>query len=206
MFNHSLTAKQLEITPLIKNFAVDYYLVGGSALALQIGHRYSIDFDLFTFKKIESSLIDKKIARYKFHKEVVHDSEIEYTLTLDDVKITFFQYAYPIPHPVKWNNVITMPTVLDIAAMKVYAIGKRAKWKDYVDLYFIFKYHASFQQVSRRAEQLFGGLYNEKLLREQLSYFKDINYTEKVIFLNKSIAVSSDIVKHYLTDIALKRI
>lgn len=59
-----LNKQQVEILPLLKLFAKDFGLVGDTAMALQLGHRQSIDFDLFTNKKIDSSKIRRKILEH----------------------------------------------------------------------------------------------------------------------------------------------
>ena len=56
-----------------------------------------------------------------------------------NVKFTFFEFEYNIPHPILIHNSITIPSLLDLAAMKAFALGMRSKWKDYLDLYFILK-------------------------------------------------------------------
>ncbi len=94
-----------------------------------------------------------------------------------------------------------MPDLLTLAAMKAYALGGRAKWKDYVDLYFLLKDHFSLPQISEKSKALFGPLYNEKLFREQLCYFQDIDYSEKVDFIMPPVPDAE--VKRYLSDIAL---
>jgi len=62
-----------------------------------------------------------------------------------------------------FDGIIKIPTLLDLAAMKTYALGGRAKWKDYVDLYFILKDHHSLKELSARAADIFGAYFNEKL-------------------------------------------
>ena len=84
--------------------------------------------------------------------------------------------------------------------MKAYALSGRAKWKDYVDLYFLLRDHFSLLQVSEKSKELFSSFYNEKLFREQLCYFKDIDYSEKVDFVDQ--LVSDDKIKHFLTNVA----
>lgn len=69
---------------------------------------------------------------------------------------------------------IKMPSILDIAVMKAVAIGERAKWKDYIVLYFILRNHHSLKEITNRAKKLFGEFFNDKLFREQISYFDDI--------------------------------
>ena len=79
--------------------------------------------------------------------------------------------------------------------MKAYALGRRAKWKDYVDLYFILNGRCSLAQISARAKKIFGAEFNEKIFREQLSYFKDIDYSEKVDYLPGFAVGESEVMK-----------
>lgn len=68
--------------------------------------------------------------------------------------------------------------------MKAFALGGRAKWKDYVDLYFILKSFLSLDEITSEAEKIFGNFFSAKLFKEQLAYFKDkdIDYSEEVTF------------------------
>jgi hypothetical protein len=94
-----------------------------------------------------------------------------------------------------------MPLLSDLAAMKAHALGGRAKWKDYVDLYFLLKDHFDLKTVSRRAKDIFGRFFNEKLFREQLAYFEDIDYREEIEFMGKDIAEKE--IRDFLTETAL---
>jgi hypothetical protein len=67
--------------------------------------------------------------------------------------------------------------------MKAYALGRRSKWKDYVDLYFLLKDHFSIAEISCCATNIFGELYSEKMFRAQMCYFEDVDYTEEVDYL-----------------------
>ena len=78
-----------------------------------------------------------------------------------------------------------MPDLIDLAAMKAFALGGRAKWKDYVDLYFLLKYHYSIDAIGRRASELFHDSFNIKLFRQQLAFFEDIDYSEAVSFMHE---------------------
>ena len=84
--------------------------------------------------------------------------------------------------------------------MKAYALGGRAKWKDYVDLYFILKDYYSLQEISKRAKEIFQGFFNQKLFREQLSYFDDVDYSEDIEYVKKSIG--DDEIKNFLINAA----
>lgn len=167
MFKNILTANQLKLLPLVKEFSREYYLAGGTAIALHLGHRRSIDFDLFTSAGIKRQSIKRTIDRHKHPVSAVlfEDSE-QLHLVVHDVKLTFCSYPYQIDAPVDFEEIVHMPDILTLAAMKAYALGGRAKWKDYVDLYFLLKDHVSLAQISEKSKDLFGVYYNEKLFRE----------------------------------------
>jgi hypothetical protein len=85
--------------------------------------------------------------------------------------------------------------------MKAYALGKRSKWKDYVDLYYILKNYHTVIQISEKASAIYGDLFSEKLFRAQLCYFNDIDYSEPVEFLNEKPTENE--IKSFLTETAL---
>ena len=87
--------------------------------------------------------------------------------------------------------------------MKAYALGRRSKWKDYVDLYFLLRDHFNIADISTAANQLFGELYSEKMFRTQLCYFDDIDYTEAVDYLIPNPPTDEEI-KQLLTEIAMQ--
>ena len=88
--------------------------------------------------------------------------------------------------------------LLQLAAMKAYALGRRSKWKDYVDLYFLLQNHFTIEEISKEATKLFGELYSEKMFRSQLSYFDDIDYSESVDFLIPNPPTEE--IKQFLTE------
>ena len=85
--------------------------------------------------------------------------------------------------------------LLTLAALKAYALGRRAKWKDYVDLYFVMRDFYSLDKITKRAREIFGDLFNEKIFRTQLAYFKDIDYSEEVIWTPKFEVKDAEIKK-----------
>jgi hypothetical protein len=201
MHEEVLTKKQIELIPLIRLFNRSFYLVGGTAIALHLGHRHSIDFDLFNPKPFNRKNIYKKIIENNYHIEkTLIATNDEYTLITNTVKMTFYNFPFEIPHKMRFKDIISLPTLLDLAAMKAYALGKRAKWKDYIDLYFIFKFHYSLNEVCKRAIELFNDLFSEKLFRAQLSYFDDIDYSEEVNYVVNPI--HDEEIKKFLKDIA----
>ena len=71
--------------------------------------------------------------------------------------------------------------------MKAYALGRRSKWKDYVDLYFLLRDHLALSELINSAKTLFRGAFNAKLFLEQLCYFDDVDMSEQVDFMNETI-------------------
>jgi len=87
--------------------------------------------------------------------------------------------------------------------MKSFVLGFRGKWKDYVDLYFIIRDYYSVEEISKKAQEIFKGEFNERILREQLAYFDDINYREAVEFL-PGLEVSEKEIKKKLVEFSLE--
>jgi len=203
MHKEILTKGQLELLPLVGLFRKEFGLVGGTAIAFYIGHRESIDFDLFSFEEFENIAIRKKITKTIKTEKVLVNKKGEYTILIKGVKITFYNYPFEINFSKNLNNVIKLPDLLTLAAMKAYALGQRAKWKDYIDLYFILRDYYSLGEIAKKARKIFGTEFNEKIFRSQLIYFKDINYSEEIIY-KKGFAVDEKIVKKELVKFSLK--
>jgi hypothetical protein len=174
---------QVELLPYLKSFQRTFYMVGGTAIALHLGHRRSIDFDLFTSLNFVKYRIKRKLNEIPFKQIPIFEDYDQLHLLMNNVKLTFFSFPYPIVHPVKVDSFITIPNLLTLASMKAFALGRRSKWKDYVDLYFILKDHYSVQEISQEAIINFPSQFSEKLFREQLAFHKDIDYSEPIEFL-----------------------
>jgi len=201
MHKEILTENQKLLLPLIKLFSKEYYLVGGTAIALYIGHRRSIDFDLFTDKNIKRKRIKAIIEENKYPtKDIIFEAFDQMHLIINSVKLTFFNFPYKIDTNINFEGIISMPSLLDLAAMKAYALGGRAKWKDYVDLYFILKDYYNLKEISTRAKEIFQDFFNPKLFREQLSYFDDVDYSEDIEYIKETI--NNDKIKNFLIDVA----
>jgi len=178
-------------------------MVGGTAIALHIGHRLSIDFDLFKRADIKPKIILSKFDAAKEAFNVTLNREGQLNLMCRDVKFTFLNFDYPVPHTVIVQKAISIPTLLDLAAMKAFALGRRSKWKDYVDLYFIIKDHYCVNMISSRAAEIFGDLFSEKLFRGQLSYFTGISFEEQIEFM-PGFDVPENLVKEFLVTASLE--
>lgn len=203
MHEEVLTSAQKELLPLVGRFSDKFCLIGGTAVALQLGHRRSIDFDLLTTSELKINDIRNTIGKEFKVDSVLVDETNEFTLAVNKVKFTFLKYPFNVHASVHYKNIIKMPNLLSLGAMKAYALGRRAKWKDYIDLYFIIN-KFSFRELIKKAGEIFGNEFNEKLFREQLIYFEDIDYSENVDFM-EGFEVTDKIVKAKLTQISLQR-
>ncbi len=203
MHKEVLNGKQIELLTVMEAFKREYYLVGGTAIALHIGHRRSIDFDMFKLSPINHKKNLDKLNASGFSYTVTRRVAEQMNLIVNDVKVTFFQYPFAIKATAKFENIFRIPSLIDLAAMKAYALGRRSKWKDYVDLFFLITEHYSIKQISGRATEIFGELFSEKLFRSQLCYFDDVDYTEQVDYIIAN-PPSDDKIKQTLTEFAVE--
>ena len=202
MYSEILTKEQIEILPWLKLFNRKFYLVGGTAIALHIGHRHSIDFDLFCEMPFKKSQVNAVLTKIPFKKIKLSEDTDQMHFNINGVKVTFFHFPYKIEHTSKFKDIISLPDLITLAAMKAYAMGRRAKWKDYVDMYFLLRFYFSINEIATEAKRCFGDLFNERLFREQISYHADINYSEPVEHL---VQIPSDEeIKQFLIDKALE--
>ena len=195
-----LNKEQKELLPILSQFKREYYLVGGTAIALHIGHRESIDFDLFKEKDIRKKDVYTKLKDLDYKVSFADYNQIN--MLSNGVKITFFSFPYHVPLNSELKGFLKMPDLLTLGAMKAFALGRRSKWKDYLDLYFILKFHYSFKEVAAKAKEIFKEEFIEKQFIAQLGYFKGINYSEEVTFLIPN-PPSDEEVKKFLSDISL---
>ncbi len=198
MHKEILSLNQLDLLPLVRQFIREYYLVGGTAIALHIGHRRSIDFDLFTYDALKPKSIITQIEAENYTYNITRRVSEQMNITINDVKFTFFQYPFKIDAKRKFEDVLRLPELIDLAAMKAYALGRRSKWKDYVDLYFLLKDHYSAEQIIQRGNEIYGQLFSGKLFRAQLSYFEDIDHSEDIEYLTP--ADPDEEIKSFLVD------
>lgn len=196
-----LNAKQKKLLPNLKIFKKDFSLAGGTAIALQLGHRRSIDFDFFSSKPFGNLSLYNKLSKILKIEKVLIDEKDEYTFISSGVKLTFLYYPFPVKFLISDSDFKTAD-LATLGALKAYALGRRAKWKDYVDLYFIFKSGCGIEEVVKQAKTIFGSVFSEKNFYQQLAYFSDIDYSEEVDYL-PGFAVSERAIKQNLKKISL---
>jgi len=204
MHREILTETQSKLLSIVKLFSKKFGLVGGTAIALHLGHRESLDFDLFSFSGFNNYSIRKEITKNVVIDTVMVNKKGEYTFLINGIKFTFFQFPYKIIFFESLDDIIRLPDILTLAAMKAFALGRRAKWKDYVDLYFILKTTHTISEITAKGVEIFSNEFNEKIFRTQLAYFVDIDYSEQIIY-RKGFSVDDEKIKKALVEFSLER-
>jgi len=119
-----------------------FYLAGGTALALQLGHRDSVDFDFFKNDAFDTTLLFERLRENFTGLNVLKVQDEANTLSLvvsESIKLSFMQYPYPLLRPPINADHLDLADIADIGCMKLSAITGCGTMKDHVDLYFILK-------------------------------------------------------------------
>lgn len=175
MFEQVLPGNTKAILALLEKSEIiqKAYLAGGTALALQLGHRISYDLDFFTKKEFdENTLLPqiKKISKFELEK-------IAWRTILGkfkDVRFSIFYYEYPLLYHTKKFGMINILDIHDIAAMKIAAIASRGTKRDFVDLYFICKEIISLENAIQLYDKKYKNLATTEIhIMKSLTYFED---------------------------------
>lgn len=196
-----LDKKRLVIFKRLAAFKKTGYLAGGTALALQLGHRLSFDFDIFCAKPLSAALAVKIKAALPLQKILINNSDELTVLTKDGIKVSFIYYPFNLKSYLTGRNLpIKLLDVQGVALAKAYTLNRRNSWRDYVDLFFIVKNgYLTLAEIVAGAGKVYGELFSEKLFLIQLLYTKDIAMAEikQTRFLKNSVALKE--VKRYFT-------
>lgn len=162
----------------------DFYLAGGTALALQMGHRLSIDLDFFSPNPIKKTLL-AKVEEKLGPVSVLVNTKNELTVAVEGVKVTFLYYPFILKYKTVETKIVPLASIADIASMKAYTIGRRRSFKDYVDIYFILsKEYTTLGTLISDAKEKYGQAFNDRLFCEQLTSPDDLD-DENIIWLEK---------------------
>ncbi len=116
-----------------------FVLVGGTALSLQLGHRKSIDLDLFSLIDFNSSEILSHLEEKNNNPVVIQQFKQTLTVEIEGIKLDFLHFRYPFTYNILNIDGIRMADIRDIACMKVDAIVGRGRKKDFYDLFYLLK-------------------------------------------------------------------
>ena len=204
MLENVLTSEQLNLARSLFPKIQKFYLAEGTALALQIGHRRSVDFDLASYKPIRTFDLERRIITEGLKiQSVFTATSDEFSMLIEETKLTFFYFPFPIKPKISWQTGrIKLTEIDERGAMKAYAMGRRSQWKDYVDLFFLLKFKLSMDDIIAKAKELFSTHFNSKLFREQLCYFEDIDFSETIDYIDYAPEINE--IKSFLEDRAIR--
>ena len=145
-------------------------LVGGTSLALQIGHRISIDIDLFGNITAEEDILIEELNTLGTLKIIKNSKNVRIYL-LNNIKVDLVNYAYPWLENAVYEDDICMAGLKDIAAMKLAAVTGRGSKKDFIDICFLSRKYTLKEMLSFYAEKYPEG--SDFMVLKSLSYFED---------------------------------
>lgn len=158
-----------------------FFLVGGTALSLQIGHRISIDIDLFTLDSFdERELLEYLQKSWGFISDYTHKNTLKGSI--NDVKVDLITHNYPLLEPLLVDENVRMTGLSDIAAMKLNAItGSGDRLKDFIDLAYMSSKISLDNMVIAFTEKY--PFTNPVMAYKSLNYHENINFEEPVQLL-----------------------
>ena len=145
-------------------------LVGGTALALQYGHRSSVDLDLFGKIDVDGYELQSILSKYGVLK-VENETKIIHQYYIDNIKVDIVNYPFEWISPIIEEDGIRLASPIDIAAMKVNAIEGRGTKKDFIDMYMLLQ-HYSLKEIIAFYQQKYPNYSIFRALRS-LTYFED---------------------------------
>ena len=177
---------QNALAVLGKSKLLDFaYMAGGSALALHLGHRQSIDFDFFTETKFNAVQVQSDLGKVGTFTadEVGEDTLLGF---FDKVKFSLFEYAYPmIGGEVDFMGV-KLASMEDIAAMKLVAVTDRSTKKDFIDLYVLAQQGFNLEEMLGFYDRKYHTLeVNRLTLLKSLQYFEEAEDAVMPVMLTK---------------------
>ena len=165
---------------------INYFLVGGTALSLQLGHRISDDIDLFTRKDInKDEIFDFLNKNYNGKYQITNIQNIILQIIVNEIKIDMVKYDYELIEDIKTYNGIKYLGKKDIAAMKLMAIANRGdQAKDFIDIYYLL---------------------NELTLKDMFEFYKQKYKQNDISIIKKSLAYFDDVTENNWLSVKLLR-
>ena len=176
----SVSAELLELLEFLMNQREfdEFNLVGGTSLALQMGHRISIDIDLFGASEIDEDLFLEVLKKFGTV-QVIKKSKNILICSVNGIKVDFVNYQYRLLESPLLEENIRLVKKKDIAAMKVNAIAGRGSIKDFIDVYFLLNEFSINEMIGFYLQKYSDG--SEFMVRKSLTYFDDADNEEAPI-------------------------
>ena len=183
LYKDTVNNSTLELLTQIqqKKYLNGFYLVGGTALALKLGHRKSVDIDLFsTFDFDVGQMLENLSTDFPFKLFFSANNTIKGSIY--DIQVDILAHRYPLVNKPLILDDIAMLSVEDIIAMKLNAIavsGQRVK--DFIDIYYLLEHYSMAEMIS--FYKLKYTQYNEVNVLKSLTWFEDVDLTDWPVIL-----------------------
>jgi Nucleotidyl transferase AbiEii toxin, Type IV TA system len=173
-----LPPAQLRLWPELGGVGDDFVLYGGTALALRLGHRVSVDFDLFAHRDIDPGSVYRQTAMLK-GATIIQQAPNTLTCLVDrgaPVKVSLFGLSHLtlVREPaVASDNGLRIASLLDLAATKAVAVQNRLEAKDYIDIDALLTSGIDLPQMLAAARRAFGAAFAPTATLKALTYFAE---------------------------------
>lgn len=174
LYTETVSKELLDLLKILMSISPfkELRLVGGTSLALQIGHRDSVDLDLFGNLSVDKIELDEILNQFDKVKSLGGSKSIN-VFFINGIKVDIVNYPYPWLEGSLIEDSIVLAGKRDIAAMKISAITQRGSKKDFIDLYFLLKDFSlkdilSFYKIKFQDANLWMAI-------RSLTYFDDAN-------------------------------
>lgn len=177
MFTNFLDKQRLEVWNRLRELRDSGVLAGGTALAMQLNHRISYDFDIFTESEVGERLLLKLSKTFwEYTVTPIVDTTDELTVELSgEIKLTWLYFPFTRLENVIKSDSLDLFSINDLLANKAYAIGRRKTWRDYADIYWALKNNIiTLDRLIEFSKNKFKNVFSDKLFLEQLVYFDDV--------------------------------
>jgi len=174
-----LPRAQSNLWPELKNIPSHFVLYGGTAIALQLEHRESIDFDFFGSEYFNPDTLLNTLPMLK-NAQVTQRAENTLSVKIDrggSVFLSFFglpEIKPIVKSKVTDDGVMKIASLIDLAGMKASVVQKRAEWKDYVDLVALMDAGITLPMALSAAQFIYKNQFNPQITLKALSYFDDV--------------------------------
>ena len=200
LFFSAVSSEALELLKEIQDqpFLKDFYLVGGTALALNFGHRVSVDLDFFTEKEFDTNLLVESVKE-NFSVKILSQAKNSLTMDVRSVKTDFIRHNYSLLNPIQEKDGIKIASVEDIAAMKFNSTMNRGSKKDFYDIVELLIHFSLEDLIAFHSKKY--DFNSQLILLKSLVYFDDAELEPDPVSLRP---LSWTSVKQNISDVVSK--
>lgn len=200
LFFSAVSSEALELLKEIQDqpFLKDFYLVGGTALALNFGHRVSVDLDFFTEKEFDTNLLVES-AKENFPVKILSQAKNSLTMDVRSVKTDFIRHNYSLLNPIQEKDGIKIASVEDLAAMKFNSTMNRGSKKDFYDIVELLIHFSMEDLIAFHSKKY--DFNSQLILLKSLVYFDDAELEPDPVSLRP---LSWTSVKQNISDVVSK--